>query len=182
MNKRGRLKSTTCIYSCLVDYYAEETNDFDLLLCALEALCLAAKTAVTWACLLANLWEEWTQSSVSVKIQVPSTGIIERETLAFSPGSPSHLWWHLVLLCYGRETLAVVGDTVAVAWLRKRKFCSVYTSCPLWTVVMQRDLALRTKCCHFHDGINLPFGREKLKGIDYFWFSQKELLLQLILW
>lgn len=45
----GRLTSTKCIYSCLVDYDARETSGSGLLLCALEALCQAAETAVSWA-------------------------------------------------------------------------------------------------------------------------------------
>lgn len=45
----GRLMSTKCIYSCLLDYDARETNDSGLLLCALEALCQAAEIAVSWA-------------------------------------------------------------------------------------------------------------------------------------
>lgn len=51
----GRLTSTKGIYSCLVDYGARETNDSGLLLHALEALCEADKTDVSWACLLAKL-------------------------------------------------------------------------------------------------------------------------------
>lgn len=51
----GRLISTKCIYSCLVDYNARETSGFGLLLCALEALCKAAETAVSWAFLLVKL-------------------------------------------------------------------------------------------------------------------------------
>lgn len=45
----GRLTSTKCIYSCLLDYDARETSDWS---CALEALCQAA---ASWACLLAKL-------------------------------------------------------------------------------------------------------------------------------
>lgn len=51
----GRLISTKCIYSCLVDYNARKTSGSGLLLCALEALCQAAEAAVSWAFLLVKL-------------------------------------------------------------------------------------------------------------------------------
>lgn len=51
----GRLTSSKCIYSCLVDYDARETSGSGVLLCALEALCQAAETAVSWAFLLVKL-------------------------------------------------------------------------------------------------------------------------------
>lgn len=51
----GRLTSTKCIYSCLVDYDARETGGSGVPLCALEALCQAAETAVSWAFLLVKL-------------------------------------------------------------------------------------------------------------------------------
>lgn len=54
---------------------------------------------------------------------------------------------------------------------------SISTGCQLWTVVMQRDLVLRTKCCHFHYGINSLFVRGEpswnLKGLTIFGSPQR---------
>lgn len=125
----GRLTNTKCIYSCLVDYDARETSGSGLLLCALEALCQAAETAVSWAFfLLAKLdWdEERAERSLSVKLPKPSTHPIAPECKRERCWHPLQslplncVRWHPVpswvpaaVYCFvSPETAPVVGDTV----------------------------------------------------------------------